>query len=85
MAAGAVVEGLQRAEGRQSRLVMSAPGAPIGQLGFRRTEEARTERVSVGIADAAHAELNAGRTAAGAESQAGVLAAVVGMMDQAGG
>src|SRR5690606_27066068 len=76
-----VVEALDVVEDGGPGLGRIAEGMPIEQLALERGEEALGERVVVAVADRAHGGLDAGFAAACSEGDRGVLAALVGVMD----
>ena len=80
----AVVEDLDEVEHRSSQGLAAWPVVAVEQLTLQGGEEALGHRVVQGVADGAHRGDQAGRAEPATEGQAGVLAAVVAVMDQLG-
>ena len=78
-----VVPALDEVEDRDAGLGLRAEAVAIEQLAFERGEEALAHRVVVSVADRAHRRPDAGLAAALAEGDRRVLAALVGVMDDA--
>src|SRR5215203_6769468 len=84
VAALAVVEDLDEIEDRRAQPGSGRPGVAVEQLAFQRGEEALGDGVVQRIPDRSHGSDEAGGVQAAAVGERGVLAAVVGVADQAG-
>ena len=82
MAAARIVEAFEVVEDRHARLGVGAPAAAIDQLALERGEERFGHRVIEAVAHAAHRWRDASLAAAPTKRQAGVLSAVVCVVDQ---
>jgi len=76
-----VVPAFDPAEDSQTRLGLALEAAPVEQLAFETREEALGHGVVVGVSDRAHRRTHAHLPAAVAEGDAGVLAALIAVMD----
>src|ERR1044071_6267013 len=81
MAPGGIVEAFDEAEAGHARLDLGGEAAPLEQFAFEGGKEALAQGVIVSIPDRAHRGPYAGFLAALAESQRGILATLIGMMD----
>ena len=81
MSAARVVPALDPGEEGRARLGLALPASAVDQLAFQAGEEALGHRVVVVVADGAHRRVHAHLLAAATEGNAGVLAALVGVMD----
>src|SRR3712207_2719175 len=79
-----IVERLAEVEDGHVGLGVGAQAGAGDQLAFEGGEEGLDEGIVVAIADRAHRDADPGLTAAAAEGQTGVLAAVVRVVDQDG-
>ena len=78
-----VVPTLDVGEEGQARLGLGLPAAPVDELAFEAGEEALGHGVVVGVADRSHGRTNAHLLAPLAEGDAGVLATLVAVVDDA--
>ena len=76
-----IVPTFDEAEAGHSRLGLGRESLAIKQLTFERSEEALAHRVVVSVADGPHRWPHTGLAAPGAEGERGVLAPLVGMID----
>ena len=83
MTATRVVEAFEVVEHRHACLGLRAEATSVEQLALEGAEEALAHRVVVRVADGPHRRSDACLLAAHAEGDGGVLAAVVGMVDDA--
>jgi hypothetical protein len=83
MATVGIVEAFAVVEDRHPGLGAGAEAVAVAQLPFQGGEEALGHGVASGVADRAQRGSDAGFTAAATKGQAGVLAALVAVMDQA--
>src|SRR5437660_897176 len=84
MAAAWVVPAFDEVEEGEARVGLGAEAFAIEQLALERREEALTHGVVVGVAHTTHRRPDAGLTAAPAESERRVLAALIRMMNHVG-
>src|SRR3954453_23152988 len=78
---GGIVEAFDEAEAGHACLDLRGKAASLEQFAFEGGKEALAQGVIVSVPDRAHREPYAGFLAALAESQRGILAALIGMMD----
>lgn len=78
-----IVETLDEGEHRHARFSLRLEPAAVQQFAFERGEEALRHGVVVGVANRAHGGANARLAAAVAESDGGVLRALIRMVDHA--
>src|SRR3954453_5832454 len=78
---GGIVEAFDEAEAGHARLDLRGKAVPLEQFAFEGGKEALAQGVIVSLPERAHRGPDAGLLAALAESQRGILAALVRMMD----
>src|SRR5919202_2086654 len=83
MAAARIVEALDVVENGLPGFRVRPPTAPIDQFAFERGKERLGQGIVEAVTNRAHRGRDTGLTAAPPEGQAGVLAAMVAVMDEA--